>query len=207
MYSPGSTRPGAYPEDRQTGRTHRFHPLDNQQPRTPYPSFTTTGPPQELAVARVGVGVGVMLDSSGSSEFFQDSDPFDSTRNRTRRTRSSPTTSADLHLPPIKELSPKPPSHHHAVEPPVPPPRRSQRYLRDVVRTPDIVLGRDYAYRRRADDLTVSCDSCRKTWHVPKTCVLMKCPECKHVTSAMPAVVKGFSMKTDDYQRFTTPRK
>lgn len=208
MYAPlpPSTHPGAYPENAQTG--YRFHPLDNQPPRTQYPSYS----PQDMSGPRVAdprVGVGVMLDSSGSSEFFQDSQAaFDSprtSRSTHRRTPSTPISTEHLHLPPIKELPPKPPSHHHAMEPPMPPARRNKRFRRDAVRTPDICHGRD-ASQKRQDHLTVLCESCGKHWQVPKTCVLMKCPNCKHVTSAMSAVAKGFSMKTNDY-RFTTPRK
>jgi hypothetical protein len=146
-----------------------------------------------------------MLDSSGSD--FQDSSSpgsfefAQSQRNKARRASSTTTPSAEfiLPLPPPKELAPRSP-YHHAIEPPMPQPKRSRRYQKDSVRMPDICVGKISPIRTIPQDkLQVQCDSCQRDYVVPKSCVLLKCPNCKHISSAMPAVAKGFSMRTNDY--------
>jgi hypothetical protein len=168
--------------------------LDSQVQAQSFPGVGVTygTVPPQVAQTGARVGVGVMLESSGSDlqDSFQGS--FDSSvqqRNRGRR---------EFKLPQAKELAPRSP-YHQAIEPPMPLPKRSRRYMKDAVRTPDICVGSYPGQTNPQNKLQVQCDSCKSNFLVPKSCVLLKCPQCKHVSSAMPAVANGPSMRPYEY--------
>lgn len=213
MYSPGSTHlqhepPGAGVQlQQQYGGREPPRPVNSPAARVmgraapePVPApapapgeiqhYPNLPYPQDGRAAVGRVGVGVMLDGSGDIHpglDFHDSlrGPYDLQQQLRSSQQRLPRGGAAVRLPPPKEGQPvMPPPHIHSIEPPRPAPRRSRRYLKYAIRTPDICEGQKISPVLQGHHV-VQCDSCHTPSQVPRMCVLLKCPKCRHVSSAM----------------------
>jgi len=144
-----------------------------------------------------GIGVGVMIPGHEQEEnMYQTSssslpqEPYSDLMAQQRPPVTSRPMANPQNLPSLKVAAPPLPKWK-PVEPVAPTPRRSKRYLKTAVRVPDIAQGRISSQSVGKGEHVVVCEACQTSCQVSKTSVLMKCPKCRHVSSATPSRMKS----------------